>query len=52
VQVGCYPPSLGIEMVLYVLYLKMFDLTKGLLCNFFSLLFSTNCVIVITQYWS
>jgi len=42
----------GIEMVLCDLYLKRFDLTKGLLFDTFVLLFGTNCVVTIIQYWS
>jgi len=37
--------------VLCDLYLKRFDLTKGLLFDPF-LMFVTNCLVVITQYWS
>jgi len=39
----------GIEFVLCDLYLKMFDLTKGLYLTLSSLLFGTNCVVVITD---
>ena len=44
--------DLGIEMMLRDLYLKRFDWTKDLLLKLLKLLFGTNCVVVITQYWS
>jgi len=42
----------GFQMVLLDLYLKRFDLTKDLLFKTFELVFGTNFVIVIIQYWS
>ena len=39
-------------MVLCDLYFKRFDLTKGLLFDSFKLLFGTNCVVEIIQFWS
>jgi len=41
----------GIEMVLCDLLLKTFDLTKGYL-TLSQLLFGTNYVVMITEYWS
>jgi len=39
-------------MVLCDLCLKRFDLTNGLLFELSELLFGTNRVVVITQFWS
>jgi len=39
-------------MVLCNLYLKRCDLTNVLLFELSQLLFGTNCVVVMTQYWS
>jgi len=42
----------GIEMVLCDSHLKRFDLTNGMLFDTFVILFGTNYVVVITQYWN
>jgi hypothetical protein len=47
-----YINSFEIELVMCDLFLTRFDLTKDLLSNLTlsSLLFFTNCVVVITKY--